>query len=87
MGGEYKLYVSSLPKQKFSRAQIDKKKFLQMVADGRLSAACAPLLSDALDDPSEENLAKLKEKHPSQNLKVEIPSLSDCEQISVPPRP
>ena len=64
----YKLYASSLPKQKVSRAQIDKKKILQMVADGRLSAACASLLSDALADPSEENLAKLKEKHPSQNL-------------------
>ena len=85
MWEEYKLYVSSLPKQKFSRAQIDKKKILQMVADGRLSAACASLLSDALADPSEENLAKLKEKHPSQNLIVDIPLPSDCEQITVPP--
>ena len=44
-----------------------------MVVDGRLSAASASLLSDALSDPSEENLAKLQEKHPAQDVPVNIP--------------
>jgi len=51
--------TESQPKQKFSNEEINKKRVLQMVADGRLSAACASLLSDALSEPNEENLRKL----------------------------
>jgi hypothetical protein len=50
-------FSESLPKQKFSKEEINKKKrVLQMVADGRLSAACASLLSDALSEPNEEKI-------------------------------
>ena len=45
-----------------------------MVADGRLSAACASLLSDALSETNEENLKKLLEKHPVQDIPENIPS-------------
>jgi len=54
-----------------------------MVADGRLSAASASLLSDALSDPSEENLAKLQEKHPAQDVPVNIPPPSNTPQAKI----
>ena len=83
MWKECKTFVASLPVQKFTQAELNKKKVLQMVADGRLSAACASLLCDALADPNDENLAKLQQKHPSQDFTSEIPSPLDCAQISV----
>ena len=71
---ELLLFVESRPKTKFSQEEIHKKRVLQMVADGRLSAACASLLSDALSEANEENLAKLLEKHPSQDIPTDAPS-------------
>ena len=56
-----------------------------MVADGRLSAACASLLSDALCEPNEENLKKLLEKHPVQDIPKNIPSPVGLEQIKIQP--
>ena len=56
-----------------------------MVADGRLSAACASLLSDALSEANEENLAKLLEKHPSQDIPTDAPSPNGLEQLRVSP--
>jgi len=56
-----------------------------MVADGRLSAACASLLSDALSEAKEENLAKLLEKHPSQDIPTDAPSPNGLEQLRVSP--
>jgi len=66
-------FSSSLPKEKFTTEELNKKRVVQMVVDGRLSAASASLLSDALSDPSEENLAKLQEKHSAQDVPVNIP--------------
>ena len=55
-----------------------------MVADGRLSAACASLLSDALSEQNEENLRKLLDKHPLQDIPENIPSPAGLEQIKIP---
>ena len=55
-----------------------------MVADGRLSAACASLLSDALSEPNEENLGKLLDQHPLQDIPENIPSPAGLEQINIP---
>jgi len=76
--------TESQPKQKFSNEEINKKRVLQMVADGRLSAACASLLSDALSEPNEENLRKLLDKHPLQDIPENIPSPAGLEQIKIP---
>ena len=76
-------FSSSQPKQKFTREEINKKRILQMVADGRLSAASASLLSDALSDPTEENLAKLQEKHPAQDVPENIPPPSNSPQAKI----
>ena len=54
-------------------------------ADGRLSAACASLISDALVDPTEENVQKLKEKHPFQDIPSDLPSASECDPIFIEP--
>ena len=56
-----------------------------MVVDGRLSAACASLLSDALSEANEENLAKLLEKHPPQDIPTDAPSPNGLEQLKVSP--
>ena len=57
-----------------------------MVADGRLSAACASLISDALSETNEENLAKLLEKHPPQDIPEDAPSPNGLEQLKVSPQ-
>ena len=67
----------SQPKHKFSAEEINKRRILQMVVDGRLSTACASLISEALSEPNEENLCKLLEKHPLQDILVDIPSPCD----------
>ena len=54
-----------------------------MVADGRLSAASASLLSDALSDPTEKNLAKLQEKYPAQDVPENIPPPSNSSQAQI----
>ena len=82
---ELLLSVQSRPKTKFSQEEINKKRVLQMVADGRLSAACASLLSDALSEANEENLAKLLEKHPPQDIPTDAPSPNGLEQHKVSP--
>ena len=82
---ELLLFVESRPKTKFSQEEIHKKRVLQMVADGRLSAACASLLSDALSEANEENLAKLLGKHPSQDIPTDAPSPNGLEQLRVSP--
>ena len=73
----------SQPKQKFSAEEINKRRVLQMVVDGRLSAACASLISEALSEPNEENLRKLLEKHPLQDIPLDIPSPCDTQQVYV----
>ena len=82
---ELLLFVQSRPKTKFSQEEINKKRVLQMVADGRLSAACASLLSDALSEANEENLAKLLEKHPPQDIPTDALSSNGLEQLQVSP--
>ena len=54
-----------------------------MVADGRLSAACASLLCDALTEPTAENLSKLQDKHPSQDIPINLPPFEDVTQEKV----
>ena len=68
MWDDFKSFISSLPKEKFSSAKMSEKRILQMVVAGRLSAVSASLLSDTLANPTQENLAKLKGKHPSQKI-------------------
>jgi len=83
---ELLLFVESRPKTKFSQERnTQKKRVLQMVADGRLSAACASLLSDALSEANEENLANLLEKYPSQDIPTDAPSPNGLEQLRVSP--
>ena len=43
--------------KQFSQEEMNKKRLLQMVADVRLSAASASLLTDALSETNKENLA------------------------------
>ena len=54
-----------------------------MVVDGRLSAACASLLCDALTEPSAENLSKLQDKHPSEDIPITLPPFEDVTQEKV----
>ena len=83
---ELLLFAKSRPKTKFSQEEINKKRVIQMVADGRLSAACASLISDALSETNEENLAKLLEKHPPQDIPEDAPSPNGLEQLKVSPQ-
>ena len=83
---ELLLFAESRPKTKFSQEEINKKRVIQMVADGRLSAACASLISDALSETNEENLAKLLEKHPPQDIPEDAPSPNGLEQLKVSPQ-
>jgi hypothetical protein len=83
MWNELVSFCESLPKEKFSRAEISKKKIVQMVADGRLSAASASLLSEALVEPTEENIRKLQEKHPAQDIPSDFVSASECVPIFI----
>ena len=50
------------------------------------SAACASLISDALSETNEENLAKLLEKHPPQDIPEDAPSPNGLEQLKVSPQ-
>ena len=83
---ELLLFAESRPKTKFSQEEINKKRVIQMVVDGRLSAACASLISDALSETNEENLAKLLEKHPPQDIPEDAPSPNGLEQLKVSPQ-
>ena len=56
-----------------------------MVADGRLSAACASLLSGVLSEANKENFAKLSEKHPPQDIPTDAPSPNGREQLRILP--
>ena len=56
-----------------------------MVADGRLSAVCAPISTGALADPTEENLQKLNETPPSQELPSDVLSPENCVYIPIEP--
>ena len=72
--------------QKISNKEINKKRgALRMVADWRLSAVYVSFLSDALSEPNEENLKKLLEKHPVQDIPENIPSPVGLEQIKIQP--
>ena len=55
-----------------------------MVTDGRLSAASAALISESIAEPTEENLKKLLEKHPSQASPEDIPLPDAVEPIWIP---
>ena len=55
-----------------------------MVADGRLSAASAALISESIAEPTEENLKKLLEKHPSQASPEDIPLPDAVAPIWIP---
>ena len=61
-----------------------KRRIVQMVADGRLSAASAALISESIAEPTEENLKKLQEKHPSQEIPDHIPLPDDVEPMWIP---
>ena len=65
---EYKERESLRPPQKLSKEDLLKRRIVQMVADGRLSAASAALISESIAKPTEENLQKLLEKHPLKQL-------------------
>ena len=48
-----------MPSQKFSKEGILKRRIVQMVADGRFSAASGALISESIAEPTDENLKKL----------------------------
>ena len=57
MGGVGSVFLIT-SKRKNTTEELNKKRVVQTVADGRLSAACASFLCDALTEPTAENLAK-----------------------------
>ena len=81
---EYKERESLRPPQKLSKEDLLKRRIVQMVADGRLSAASAALIFESIAEPTEENLQTLLEKHPPQAAPEDIPLPDDSEPIWIP---